>query len=107
MGILTNLIAEESNITGTQYESLGAIMSVVLNYIIGSGIAISLIVIIISGIKFMESLGDPKAVDSAKNALKYSILAFLLCGGALTIKAVVFNSIGVSNTDLQNGIPTF
>lgn len=107
MEILNNLIADESNITGTQYESLGAIISVGINYLLGSGIGISLIVSIVSGIKFMESRGDPKAVDSAKNALTYSIIAFLLCGGALTIKALVFSSIGVSNTDLQNGIPTF
>lgn len=107
MDILNNLIADESNITGTQYESLGAIISVGLNYLLGIGIAISLITTIISGIKFMESRGDPKAVDTAKNALTYSIIAFLLCGGALTVKALVFNSLGVSNADLQGGTPTF
>ncbi len=107
MDILNNLIAEESNITGTSYSSIGAIMSVGLNYLLGAGISISVIVIIISGIKFMESRGDPKAVDAAKNSLTYSIIGFLLCGGALTIKALVFNSIGVSNVDIQNSVPTF
>ncbi len=107
MDILNNLIADETNITGTSYSSLGAIMSVGLNYLLGAGISISVITIILSGIKFMESRGDPKAADSAKNALTYSVVAFLLCGGALTIKTLVFNSIGVSNANLQNSVPTF
>lgn len=82
-------------------------MSVGLNYLLGAGISISVITIILSGIKFMESRGDPKAADSAKNALTYSVVAFLLCGGALTVKTLVFNSIGVSNANLQNSVPTF
>lgn len=39
---------------------------------------IALIFIILSGIKFLTSGGDPKQLEGAKNTLTYAILGFIL-----------------------------
>lgn len=57
--------------------TLAAMLTLGLNVVIGVGIAFAVIFIVIGGIRYITSSGDPKAVDSAKKTLTYSVFAFI------------------------------
>lgn len=86
---------------------VGQLLGLGLNIVFGSAIAISLIASILSGIKFITAKGDPKAKAAAQSALTFSVLAFVLCIGAYTIKTVLFNVVGGDFGDLVNATPNF
>lgn len=46
---------------------------------------ISVFVIIVSGVKFVTSSGDPSSVTSARNTLLYAIIALVIAGAAQAI----------------------
>lgn len=87
--------------------SLGDFLGLALNILLGTAIAISMIALIISGIKFVIAKGDPKAKASAQQALTYSVVAFILAIGAYTIKTIIFNVMGGDYGDLWNATPNF
>ncbi|OGC47807.1 hypothetical protein A2886_00265 [candidate division WWE3 bacterium RIFCSPHIGHO2_01_FULL_42_13] len=72
-----------------EFTTLGDYVAVALNVAFGIGAAISLIAVILSGIKYITSRGDIKAATSAKNALTYSIIAMILTITAYTIVGIV------------------
>lgn len=86
----------------------GEMLALMLNIILGAGIAVSIIAIILSGIKFITSKGDFKATAEAKSALAYSILAFILVIGAFTVKTIILNMVGTPTDDIiRNDVPDF
>jgi hypothetical protein len=58
-----------------------------------TGIA-SVIIIIISGIKYMTSTGDSAAVDNAKNTLAYALIGALISVIAIYILQFAIGSVG-------------
>lgn len=88
-------------------QGIGEILGLAFNIVLGSALAISMIAIILSGIHFITSKGDPKAVAKARTSLTFSIVAFLLAIGALTIKLIIFNVIGGDYGNLVNETPDF
>jgi uncharacterized membrane protein len=91
-----------------QYGTVGVFLGIALNIMLGTGIAISIIAIILSGIKFLTSKGDPKSTADAKTSLTYSVVAFLLVVGAFTIKAIIINMLGAeAGPDITDAVPTF
>ena len=107
MDVLNSVIQQEESITGVRYESLGALFSVFLNVFLGVGISLSVLAMLLAGIKLVTSMGNPREVETGRNYLKYAFIAFLLSAGSLIIKFLVFNLVGVTNQDLINGIPNF
>ena len=90
------------------YSSVGYFLGVVVNIMLGTGIAISVISIILSGIKFVMSKGDPKAFVTAKRTLTYSVVAFVLVAGAFVLKIMILNMLGVTDdAEIRNAVPTF
>jgi hypothetical protein len=83
------------------------ILGLTLNIFLGTALAISLIAIILSGIKYITAKGDPKAKAAAQQALTNSVIAFLLSIGAYTIKTIVFNVLGGDVGELGNATPNF
>lgn len=53
-----------------------------LLYILG---ALSVIMIVISGIKYTSSMGDPSSITSAKNTLLYSVIGLVVAIAAYAI----------------------
>ncbi len=78
-----------------------------MNIVFGVAIAVSMIALIMSGIKFVTARGDPKAKASAQQALTYSVVGFVLAIAAFTIKTIIFNVIGGNYGDLTNATPNF
>lgn len=86
---------------------VGQLFGIALNVAVGVGVSVSVIYIILAGIRFMMSQGDPKATEQAKQALTYSIYAFILSTAVFAVKALIFNILGVTSPDLTGGTPTF
>ena len=106
---LSNTIGLSGSAYKSHYiNSISDVLSIGLNIMLGSAIAISLIAIILSGIKIMTSKGDMKAKAGAQSALTNSVIAMILTIGALTAKIVVLNILGSSNGDaVRNAVPGF
>ena len=66
----------------------------VYNTLILSAGAVFVIWMIISGIRYMTAGGDEKAVASARSALTYAVLGFILILGAYAIIAILGNLLG-------------
>lgn len=82
----------EDNVGGI--EKLSDLFNLVLNVIVGVGIALVVIFLVLGGIQYVMSKGDPKAADAARLSLTNAIIGFVVIIGALTIKAVVLNVLG-------------
>lgn len=70
----------------------------IIQAVIALGGAGALIFIILGGIKYAASGGDPKAVADAQRTLTFAILGFLLAVGAVTIIQFIGRLIGVRGT---------
>ena len=86
---------------------IGEFLGLAINIVLGTALAISIIAIILSGIKIINSKGDPKAKGSAQQALTYSVGGFLLAISAFTLKTIIFNVMGGEFGDLFNATPNF
>ena len=87
--------------------SVGDFLGLGLNIVLGVALAISMISLIMSGIKFITAKGDPKAKSEAQQAITYAVLAFVLTIAAFTIKLIIFNVMGGDFGDLRNATPGF
>ena len=85
-------------------ENLGDLFGLVLNVIVGVGIALVVIFLVLGGIQYVMSKGDPKAADAARLSLTNAIIGFVVIIGALTIKAVVVNVLGAEGAADVPGI---
>ena len=87
--------------------SVGMFAGLVLNVLLGITITISIVTIIIGGIQYVTSAGDPKAVAVARTTIMYSVIAMVLAIGALTIKTIILRILGVTTGEISNVVPTF
>lgn len=93
---------------------LSEVFAFIINIVIGTGIALTVVFLGIAGIKYMTSQGDPKAKETAQNALTNAVIGFIVVIAAFTIKIVVGNILaaGAGGTVIENvtpepsGIPT-
>lgn len=91
-----------------RFDSVSAVLGFAINIAIGSGIAGAVIFIVIAGILFMSSAGDPKAKEKAQKAFTYSIIGFVLTIAAFTIKLLILGALGATQSgDLLNATPNF
>ena len=86
---------------------IGDFLGLGLNILLGIALAISMISLIVSGIKIITAKGDPKAKSSAQQAFTYAIVALLLSIGAFTLKLIIFNVVGGDYGSLRNATPNF
>ena len=80
-----------SNLTVT---TLAEAFGIAINIVLGAGIALTIVFLILGGIKYMTSKGDQKAAQEARNALTNAVIGFIVVIGAFTIRIIVTNVIG-------------
>ncbi len=78
----------------TNVSSLSDLFGVLWNLFFGIGLALSLIFVIVSGIKFVTSAGNPDKFDEAKQSLIYSIIAAIVIISFKVLPNLVLNIIG-------------
>lgn len=110
MDFLNNVINEVNNDPNIGSPDLpdtfGGAAGSIVNVMLGIAISLSIIFMIVSGIRLIVAQGNPREAETARNALKYSVIAFFLAMFAVTIKYIVLDAIGVVDQNVLNG-PNF
>jgi cytochrome bd-type quinol oxidase subunit 2 len=63
----------------------GASLNTILQYVFALGAGIAMIVIILAGIQFILSQGDPGKTAKARNTIIYAAVGLVLCALAFSI----------------------
>ncbi len=71
--------------TGNPLFGPGGIMTKAINILSLVGGVVSVIVILIGGVKFITSSGDPSGITSARNTILYAIIALVIMASAQVI----------------------
>lgn len=79
-----------------QYRSIGGILGAALNVVFWVGIALTIIFLIIGGIKYMTSGGDETKVGLARAQVTNAVIGFVIVVGAFTVKYIIRNLLGVT-----------
>lgn len=101
MDFLENVITDVNpDIMDSDISTFSAVSNIIINTMLGGVIAISVIFMIISGIKFITSQGNPREIETARKSLTYSLVAFLLAVFSISIKYIVLHGIGVTDNEI-------
>ena len=100
--ILTHLAANYNHINvaevGSQYGSGNSLQQTIINIInavVGVLALVCVVVIIIGGVNYMTSAGDPGKVKKAKDTILYGVIGLVVCVLAFAIvNFVIVNIIG-------------
>lgn len=88
--------------------NVSTILSVIINTLLGVGFSLSIVGVTVSFIMFILSKGDIKAIDKARNALLWSVVAGAVSIGVIAIKNAVFiQTTGVTTPEIVNNVPGF
>lgn len=79
-----------SNCGGSSITGLFTAITNILIYLIG---AISVIMIIIGGLRYVLSNGDPKSAESARNTILYSVIGIIIAIAAYAIVTFVTSNV--------------
>lgn len=82
------------------YQSIGGILGAILNVVFYVGIALSIIFLIIGGIKYITAGGDETNIAAARGQITNAIIGFVVVIAAFSLKAIIKNLIGVDVTGL-------
>ncbi len=82
--------------------SVSRVLGIVTNVLIGIALAAALIASIISGIKYVMSEGDSKAIAGAKSYLTAAITALFIALVAVSLRAIIVRMLG--GTDYGSSI---
>jgi hypothetical protein len=88
-GGLTAACASACN-TGSTVNSIFASIANVLIFIIGS---VSVIMVIIGGLRYVTSNGDSKSTESAKNTILYAVIGIIVAIASYAIVKFVLTNI--------------
>ena len=66
----------------------------ILNIVFSISASIALLMIIISGFRYVVSHGDPKGTASAKNGILYSVIGLIVVMAAYSIVAFAVKGVG-------------
>ena len=102
---------DKNVVPGTTVATLNCVFPLLANLIywliLFSG-TVSLIVIIISGLRFITSGGEAKSVETAKKSMTYAILGLLLVFLAfLILNTIAYVTNVACLSDITKGIPSF
>lgn len=100
---ITETIFGEAGLPDTSgtYGTLGAVLGVAANLIIGLGFAYGILSIGWSAILYIFSEGDKDKTTQAWHSFLYGAIACAIAIGALAIKSAVLGVIGVTNPEIS------
>lgn len=93
-----NLPANEIATDGSEKDALWYI-SAVINVILSLVGVVAVVVLILGGISFMTSQGDPGKVTKARNTILYGVIGIIVALLAFTIVNFVLKNIGSSSEE--------
>lgn len=78
--------------------SIGGVVSSLLLYIFPIAGILVLLYLVLGGIQLMTSLGDPKAVQSAKGKITGALIGFVIIFAAYWVVQIVASVLGIQGT---------
>ena len=91
--------------TNLGVSTLSDAFGIAINVVLGIGIALTVIFLILGGIKYMSAGGDAKAAQEARGALTNAVIGFIVVLGAFTIRTVVTSVVGGTNISVSDITP--
>ncbi len=88
---------------GSQWESLGAVFYGVMNVVFYVGIALTVIFLIIGGIRYVTSGGSKEGAEAARSMITNAIIGFIVVLGAFAIRTIIAKTLG----DVDISLPTW
>ena len=67
-----------TNLTGGLNQTIVPLISTILNLLFMGGVILAVIFLLIGGIRYITSGGDPNKIHDARNTLMYSILGLVI-----------------------------
>lgn len=98
---LTDLTA--SPLGPIKFRQVKDYIAFVLNLFMGIGVGLAVIFLVLAGIAWATSQGDPKAVQKAQVKLTWAIIGFVIVIGAIAGKVLVESLLGASPTPILPG----
>lgn len=95
-----------SNPLAGRFGDLASIFGLIINVVIGVGVALTVIYLALGGIKYITAQGDTKAADEARQALTNAVIGFIVVLGAITIRLIVENILDTNGVTITNVTPT-
>jgi hypothetical protein len=98
--ILFTILFPSLALAQSGFNNIGDLVSAVISLLFSLGGVVATIGIIISGYKYISSLGDPEATAQAKNALLYSVIGLVVILTAVAVVRTLMNQLGVTNINI-------
>lgn len=89
---------------GTGLTTLAAMFGLIMNIVLGVGIALTVIYLILGGIKYIMSQGDKKGTLEARDSITNAIIGFIVVIAAMTIRLVILRMLGGTSINTPVGI---
>ena len=80
----------------TRFTKLADLLGFVMNIVFYVGIALTIIFLIIGGIRYITSGGSKEGSEAARSNITNAIIGFIVVIGAFAIKTIVTNVLGTS-----------
>lgn len=82
-------------------KTLADVFGIIINIVMGIGVALTVIYLILGGIKYITSQGDQKNTQQAREWLTNAVIGFIVVIAAFVIRQVVLSVLGgnISNLD--------
>lgn len=91
--------------SGGRYTTISDVIIVIANLFIGLAIGVSIIGMLVAGIKFVTSKGDYKAVASAKQGLTYAVIGAVLATTMFAVRSLALRAVGFKDIPELQTLP--
>lgn len=85
--------------------TLAKVFGLIMNVVLGVGIALTVIYLILGGIKYITSQGDQKNTQTAREWLTNAVIGFIIVLAAFAIRALTTRLLGGNITGLEDVTP--
>ena len=79
-----------------RFPTLGSLLGFVMQIVFYVGISLTIIFLIIGGIRYIVSGGDKAGTEAARSMLTNAIIGFIVVIGAFAVKTILVNVLGAT-----------
>ena len=79
-----------------RFRDLGNVLGFVMNVVFYVGIAMTVIFLIIGGIRYITSGGDKEGAEAARGMITNAVIGFVVVLGAFAIKTILVSVLGAT-----------
>ena len=89
---------------GSGINSLANLFGLAINIVMGVGVALTVIFLILGGIKYVTSQGDKTQTQAARESLTNAVIGFIVVIGAFVIRTIVLGLLSGNTSGLDNNV---